>query len=525
MSRRPALPPRRIPPLPPRRVLSGATGPDASAAPTSIATRIASLQLDQVSSTKAPLARPPPIPRRNDSIPAPEPYTPPTNEVVSPPRPPIPRRKAPVPEPDVYSDDTQSTYQESPNPRGAPPPIPPKWTRPSPVDLARSLARRPPPPPLQLPAPVPQPSPPPLPPGAEPRRRIPPLPTRLPTPPPEPESGSYDERNSCLKCSDFSHVDAHAALFPRHTVTSLHNLAYDLTEPFIYETEKVRAIFTWLHHNIAYDTESFFSGNLRGVSAEETLSSGLAVCDGYAGLFKSLLEFVGIQAHKVVGHGKGVGYTVTGPGQPVPPYSSGHAWNCVCMDGEWHLIDSCWGSGALQGMTYEKRFTPIWFTSGPAEFGQRHYPEDPTYQLMSEEEGGLVSWQDYIMAPDGPIIFSDFYQLDLWAAVIQPSTRYIEGGQWVSFHIFKRCEHMSTAESNNLIYLISLADKTRVPMELNAEGGWSANVYVPKGAEVSLYSVTTVDGKDAKGIGMQAFKKALGYKAMTFGGLARWMVT
>lgn len=522
------LPPRRVPPPPPPRRVSSSTEPDDSVAPTGIAARIASLQLDQVGRAKAPLTKPPPIPRRKDSTS--QPGIPQSNGVASPARPPpIPLRNISVPEPDNHFNDVQS-YDESPNPRGPPPPIPPKSTRPSPAQLVRALARRPPPPPMQD-VPVRQPSPPHSQHAEPTRRRLPPMPMRLPTPPPEPEpetyelrSGSYDERTSCLQCRDFSHVDAHAALFPRHTVTSLHNLAYDLTEPFMYETEKVRAIFTWLHHNIAYDTQSFFSGNLRNVSPEQTLSSGLAVCDGYAGLFKYLLDFVGIQAHKVVGHGKGVGYAATPPGQPIPPYSSGHAWNCVYMDEKWHLVDSCWGAGAVQGMAYEKFFTSMWFTSAPAEFGLRHYPEDPSYQLMSEEEGGPVSWEDYIMAQDGPTIFSDFYQLDLWASVIQPSTKYIEGGQWICFHIFKRCEHMSTAESDNLIYLISLAGDTRIPMELNAEGGWSANAYVPKGGEVSLYSVTTVEGRDAKGIGMQAFKKALGRKAMTFGGLARWTV-
>jgi hypothetical protein len=530
MSARPALPPRRVPPPPPsRRVPNDLTEVNESLASKGIAARIASLQLDRVGHAKAPLAKPPPIPRRKDSVTVSEPDIPPTKEFASPPRPPIPARKAPAPESGTRPNDTQNTDEEPPNPRGPPPPIPPKWTRPSPADLARALARRPPPPPSEALIPVTEPSPPPSPRDTKPpHRRLPPMPTRLSTPP-EPEthevgSNACNEQNSCLKCRDFSHVDAHAALFPRHTVTSLHSLAYDLTEPFMYETEKVRAIFTWLHHNIAYDTEMFFSGNLRGATPEQTLSSGLAVCDGYAGLFKSLLDFIGIQAHKVLGHGKGVGYSATPPGQPVPSYSSGHAWNCVYMDGEWHLVDGCWGSGAIQGMTYEKRFAPMWFTSGPAEFGLRHFPEDPSYQLMSEEEGGPVSWEDYIMAPEGPTIFSDFYGLDLCASVIQPSTLCIKGGQRISFHIFKRCEHMSTAESDNFVYIISLADGTRIPMDLNAEGGWSANIYIPKGGEVSLYSVTTIDGRDAKGTSMQTFKKALGRKAMTFGGLARWTI-
>lgn len=364
------------------------------------------------------------------------------------------------------------------------------------------------------------------------------MPTRLPTPPPEPEPepepeheevydesyGAYDESNSCLECRDFSHVDAHAALFPRHTVTSLDNLAYDLTEPFPTETEKARAIFTWLHHNIAYDADAFFSGNIQASTAESTLTSGLAVCDGYSGLFKSLAERVGLQAYRVTGHGKGVGYVATGPDEPVPEYSSGHAWNCVYMDGKWHLIDGCWGAGALDGMAYQQRFAPMWFTSSPAEFGRSHFPEDPSYQLLSEEEGGSVSWEDYIMQPAGPTVFIDFYKLDLWPSVLQPATRDIEGGQRTSFHVFKRCEHMSTVEADNFVYMVSFG-KERVPLALNAEGGWSADVYIPRGAgEVSLYYVTTVNGIDAKGIGLQALKNALGRKAMTFGGLARWTV-
>ncbi|KAF8070480.1 hypothetical protein FPV67DRAFT_1022355 [Lyophyllum atratum] len=514
---RPALPPRRkIPPPPSNTDVEEVEQNEISQG---IAARIASLQLGQVGRAKPPLAKPPPVPIRHvESLKT-------VRGAVG----------------DGLQDESRVEEDVEPrNPRDAPPSIPPKWTRPNPDDLARALARRPPPPPIKhvsIPEIQKPPSPPPSPRDAvAPRRRLPPVPTRLPTPPPEPEpqhegadyettaGGLYEEQSSCLECRDFSHVDAHAALFPRHTVTSLDNLAYDLTEPFSYEIEKARAIFTWLHHNIAYDADSFFSGNIQASTAESTLSSGLAVCDGYSGLFKSLAERVGIQTHKVTGHGKGVGYEITGPDQPVPAYSSGHAWNCAFLDGEWHLIDACWGAGALDGSTYQQRFAPMWFTSGPTEFGRTHFPEDPSYQLRSEEDGGPVSWEDYIMEPAGPVIFVDFYKLDLWPSALQPSIRNIEGGTRLSFHVFKRCEHMSTAETDNFVYMISIGDE-RVPLELNAEGGWSANVYVPRGAdEVSLYYVTTISGQDAKGIGMRALKDALGRKAMTFGGLARWTV-
>lgn len=48
------------------------------------------------------------------------------------------------------------------------------------------------------------------------------------------------------------------------------------------------------------------------------------------------------------GASKGYGHSPLEPGQAVPPYKSTHAWNAVKIDnGEWKLIDSCWGAGAL----------------------------------------------------------------------------------------------------------------------------------------------------------------------------------
>lgn len=46
---------------------------------------------------------------------------------------------------------------------------------------------------------------------------------------------------------------------------------------------------------------------------------------------------------KLSGHSKGNGYkmgqTFTG--------DSDHTWNAVYLDGRWHLLDSTWGSGAV----------------------------------------------------------------------------------------------------------------------------------------------------------------------------------
>ncbi|KAJ7770205.1 hypothetical protein DFH07DRAFT_806073 [Mycena maculata] len=451
---RPPLPPRRnVPPPPPPRA--------ESSAPSGIAARIASLQLDQI-------GRNPQSARRNGNT------------------------------------------------------LPPRAERDP--QLAKALSRKPPPPPT---AAKPVAPPPPLPARA---RRLPPMPTPEPEPEPEyedPEEYGSDEgyqsqAESCIKCHDFSPIDDHAAQFPRQTVAGVQALAQDLTAPFESETEKARAIFAWLHHNIVYDTVSFFSGNLQPATPETTLRSGLAVCDGYAGLFVSLAEHAGLQAHKVNGHGKGYGYAALAPGEPVPPESSNHAWNCVLMDGEWRLVDPCWGAGALINGSYTQRLASSWFTSTPDEFGKRHFPTDPSYQLLPEP----VSWEEYICEPEGPTVFDGFQTLDLQQDLLQPADAELQSGGWVAFCVFKRCEHMSRAPADNYVFFVNAPDDTKTPLEVNPEGGWGANIYFPRGArgEVSLNYVTQVGGRDAKGLTTHEFKNAIGRKSMAWGGMAKWRI-
>ncbi|PFH51510.1 hypothetical protein AMATHDRAFT_74865 [Amanita thiersii Skay4041] len=376
--------------------------------------------------------------------------------------------------------------------RGPPPPIP-SSTRPTQHQLAKALARRPPPPPTKH------------------------QPAQATVPPPLPS-------RRCIECYDFSAVDYHASLFPRHTVSSLDDLAHALTSPFPTQTEKARAIFTWLHHNIAYDAASFLSGNLPAQDPSSTLVSGLAVCDGYAGLFLYIAERAGLQAYKVTGHGKGYGYQPLAPGQRAPAFSSNHAWNTVLMDDEWRLIDACWGAGYLNGSIYTKSFTPRFFTSSPVEFGKHHYPTDPSYQLLSDEQGGPVSWENYILDPEGPHLYADFYAQELSPMFLQPSGKYLNRGQSASFHLFKRCEHVSTADQDNYVYFLHLDNRDFIPLQLNAQGGWSTTIPSVKGNDVKLCVLKTLNNADAKGVGAARFTSSIGRVTMSWGGLATWSV-
>lgn len=94
----------------------------------------------------------------------------------------------------------------------------------------------------------------------------------------KPKAGAVAQ---CLICRDFSGPDTHAARFPRQQLPSsdVGYLADQLCAPFSSATDKARAIFTWLHHNIDYDTHSFFAGDIRPSTPEGTITGGL-VCVG-----------------------------------------------------------------------------------------------------------------------------------------------------------------------------------------------------------------------------------------------------
>jgi hypothetical protein len=176
----------------------------------------------------------------------------------------------------------------------------------------------------------------------------------------KPKPGST---GSCLKCRDFSGPDSHASRFPRETVPSsdVGWLSIQLTSPFPSATDKARAIFTWLHHNIDYDVHSFFGGTVTGTTPERVIRTGLAVCQGFADLFCALALKAGLECMVISGDGKGFGHKALKPGEPIPPFSSNHAWNVVRIDNnEWKLVDPCWGAGNVGGMNqpYNKSFSP-----------------------------------------------------------------------------------------------------------------------------------------------------------------------
>jgi hypothetical protein len=192
--------------------------------------------------------------------------------------------------------------------------------------------------------------------------------------------------------ANFSAIDWNVRNIEAPAVDSL---ARKLTSPYPTELQKTRAIFSWIAQHISYNTGIFNSGRgYRPVkyvfdpsdtissksaieqTAEKVLRRRVAVCDGYAKLFKTLCDYAGIESEVILGYGKC--YL-----EKDDKFRTNHTWNAVRIDSVWYLLDVTWASGYV---TYSNEFVhhldESYFLSSPQQFILDHYPEDLRWTLL-----------------------------------------------------------------------------------------------------------------------------------------------
>jgi hypothetical protein len=346
--------------------------------------------------------------------------------------------------------------------------------------------------------------------------------------------------NSCLICRDFSRPDKIAAQYPRQSNPDISTeyLARVLCGPFDSPADKARAIFAWLHHNIDYDCEAFFGKTVKSCTPENTLARGLAVCGGYAGLFVAIALKAGLECVTVTGHGKGYGYTQPKEGSPIPPPNpSGHAWNAVRIDdGEWKLIDPCWGAGHVDKQRYVRKFAPSHFISSNEDFGLRHFPADDAYFLR--RDGRALSWEEYIVGPDPREklqLYSVVEEYGInWTSFIPPQKAIkVNATGTTRFQFSKMCLHWDHVKNGGgLPYCMILKingldgrEEDFVPFEYDGTYWWVDVVTKRLGTapqKVHVYSVTSVSGKDVRGMSKKEYLSRKGREGMGFQSVATW---
>lgn len=134
-------------------------------------------------------------------------------------------------------------------------------------------------------------------------------------------------------------------------------------KPGMTDFEKELAIHDYIVNNCRYDIENLKKGATppESYTAYGVLVKGKAVCEGYAKAMKLLLDRVGIPCLIVAGTSKG----------------SSHAWNIVCLDGEYYHVDATWDDPVMADGS--QVLSHVYFNLTDDEFRKDHSWDSGAY--------------------------------------------------------------------------------------------------------------------------------------------------
>ncbi|WP_167021065.1 transglutaminase domain-containing protein [Chitinophaga sp. Cy-1792] len=158
------------------------------------------------------------------------------------------------------------------------------------------------------------------------------------------------------------------------------------------EREKLATLYSWMSSHIRYDLKGMYSmkNQVRGLDTmglvNHVLTSGKAVCSGFACTFIAVAKRMDIPALYVIGY-------CFDPRKKM--IDSSHAWVAVKTSTGWSLVDPTWGAGGT--IVNHRKFLWWWYKKvyylegldwryfmQPNEvFINDHVPYDPLYQFTA----------------------------------------------------------------------------------------------------------------------------------------------
>lgn len=114
-----------------------------------------------------------------------------------------------------------------------------------------------------------------------------------------------------------------------------------ITDSSMTDYEKAHAVYDWILSRVVYATKASKTTKIEeavkntAFYIEGVFDNGFyAVCDGKSKAFSLMCNIAGVKCKRVVGEAGEAGNT------------GGHAWNKVCVDGAWYIVDTTWGDVA-----------------------------------------------------------------------------------------------------------------------------------------------------------------------------------
>lgn len=208
--------------------------------------------------------------------------------------------------------------------------------------------------------------------------------------------GSADAQR--INRKDYSKTDEYAAsvgpMYGNYLKTIVDTLTKHRTLP---QEDQVRAIYMWIAHNVNYSTVGKRHPKNFNPSASEALNNRETTDEGYANLFKAMLDMAHIRSTVINGMAKSDPRDI---GKVSDKWNK-HTWNAVEVNGKWYLVDLAWSAGRTDRKfrTFTKAFTDAWYMTDKELFAMTHYPKDKKWQFLDTPVNKSVFTQAPIIRP------------------------------------------------------------------------------------------------------------------------------
>lgn len=231
---------------------------------------------------------------------------------------------------------------------------------------------------------------------------------------------------------DYSYIDKKVSNYPHFN--NVKTLTIRISNDFNSDTEKARAIYTWIALNINYsdaynttyinNTFEFYTSIYQKNKAlkekeiktlELVIKSKKANCYGYSLLYKKLCDEFNIETKIIFGLTKSNTNDIG-----VDRVIKDHAWNAVKINNKWRLLDVTWSAGFQDMYTkrFIKSFNDSYFFTSPDEFITHHYPAKEDWQLIKK----TVNLKEFFLTP---ILYSHYFDSNLLVSAVHTGIIYI----------------------------------------------------------------------------------------------------
>lgn len=289
--------------------------------------------------------------------------------------------------------------------------------------------------------------------------------------------------------AQFESLDAAVRSYP--DFSDADKLAARINKDFKTDTDKARAIYTWIGTNIGYDMKALYSQQNGGIAfsyttpedrlqkerafrlnlVKKTMRSKKAICEGYASLFTYLCAMTDLPAVIVPGTSK---TSMTDIGKL--PTEGDHTWNAVKINGRWQLIDVTWAAGVVKGneKTFTPQFNDAYFCTDPDLFFLNHFPDDQKWLLTDRSAEEFAELPFYY-----PTYLKSDYRINAdKGAILFPKNTAVR---------FK----IANLNPEDELYYITSRDNTLTPLPVDEND----HFVIPPGAKLSGYLTIFVNLK------------------------------